>query len=238
LWSLAVTAKKILVIDDEPLITESLEYSLKQEGFQVVVAHDGHQALEVAREEIPDLIVLDIMLPGMDGWETCRRLRQESTVPIIMLTARGQEIDRVLGLEMGADDYLAKPFSFRELLARIRAVFRRMAFEETTKTPQIQIGDVRLDVAAHKVYKKKQELTLTQKEYDLLHALMSQAGRVVSRADLLDQVWGVEWLGDTRTLDVHIRWVREKVEEDPSRPRYVQTVRGVGYRFATPEELE
>jgi DNA-binding response OmpR family regulator len=238
LWSLIVTAKKILVIDDEPLITESLEYSLKQEGFQVVVAHDGHQALEVAREEAPDLIVLDIMLPGMDGWETCRRLRQESTVPIIMLTARGQEIDRVLGLEMGADDYLAKPFSFRELLARIRAVFRRMAFEETAETPQIQIGDVHLDVAAHKVYKKKQELTLTKMEYDLLHVLMSHAGRVVSRADLLDQVWGVEWLGDTRTLDVHIRWVREKVEEDPSQPRYVQTVRGVGYRFATPEELE
>lgn len=233
-----MTAKKILVIDDEPLITESLEYSLKQEGFQVVVAHDGHQALEVAREEAPDLIVLDIMLPGMDGWETCRRLRQESTVPIIMLTARGQEIDRVLGLEMGADDYLAKPFSFRELLARIRAVFRRMAFEETAETPQIQIGDVHLDVAAHKVYKKKQELTLTKMEYDLLHVLMSHAGRVVSRADLLDQVWGVEWLGDTRTLDVHIRWVREKVEEDPSQPRYVQTVRGVGYRFATPEELE
>jgi DNA-binding response OmpR family regulator len=238
LWSLSVTAKKILVIDDEPLITESLEYSLKQEGFQVVVAHDGHQALEVAREEAPDLIVLDIMLPGMDGWETCRRLRQESTVPIIMLTARGQEIDRVLGLEIGADDYLAKPFSFRELLARIRAVFRRMAFEETADMPQIQIGDVHLDAAAHKVYKKKQELTLTQKEYDLLHVLMSHAGRVVSRADLLDQVWGVEWLGDTRTLDVHIRWVREKVEEYPSQPRYVQTVRGVGYRFATPEELE
>jgi DNA-binding response OmpR family regulator len=238
LWSLIVSAKKILVIDDEPLITESLEYSLKQEGFQVVVAHDGHQALEVAREEAPDLIVLDIMLPGMDGWETCRRLRQESTVPIIMLTARGQEIDRVLGLEMGADDYLAKPFSFRELLARIRAVFRRMAFEETAETPQIQIGDVHLDVAAHKVYKKKQELTLTKMEYDLLHVLMSHAGRVVSRADLLDQVWGVEWLGDTRTLDVHIRWVREKVEEDPSQPRYVQTVRGVGYRFATPEDLE
>ena len=233
-----MTAKKILVVDDEPLITESLEYSLKQEGFQVVVAHDGFQALEVAREEAPDLIVLDIMLPGMDGWETCRRLRQESTVPIIMLTARGQEIDRVLGLEMGADDYLAKPFSFRELLARIRAVFRRMAFEETAEMPQIQIGDVHLDVAAHKVYKKKRELTLTQKEYDLLHVLMSHAGRVVSRADLLDQVWGVEWLGDTRTLDVHIRWVREKVEEYPSQPRYVQTVRGVGYRFATSEELK
>jgi DNA-binding response OmpR family regulator len=232
-----VTAKKILVVDDERLITESLEYSLKQEGFQVMVARDGYRALEVVHEEAPDLIVLDIMLPGMDGWETCRRLRQESTVPIIMLTARGQEIDRVLGLEIGADDYLAKPFSFRELLARIRAIFRRMAFEETPKTNQIQIGDVRLDVAAHKVYKNDQELTLTQKEYDLLRTLMSHAGRVVTRAELLDQVWGVEWLGDTRTLDVHIRWVREKVEKDPSQPRYVQTVRGVGYRFAAPEEL-
>lgn len=233
-----MAAKKILVVDDEPLITESLEYSLKQEGFEVVVAHDGHQALEITRREIPDLIVLDIMLPGMDGWETTRRLRQESTVPIIMLTARGQEIDRVLGLEMGADDYLAKPFSFRELLARIRATFRRMAFEEAPRTAQIQIGNVLLDVGAHKVYKQDQELTLTQKEYDLLRTLMSHAGQVVSRAKLLDQVWGVEWLGDTRTLDVHIRWVREKVEEDPSQPRYIQTVRGVGYRFATPEELE
>lgn len=203
-----------------------------------MVAHDGHQALDLAKEESPDLIVLDIMLPGMDGLETCRRLRQESTVPIIMLTARGQEIDRVLGLEMGADDYLAKPFSFRELLARIRATFRRMAFEEAPKATQIEIGDVLLEIGAHKVYKKDQELTLTQKEYDLLHTLMSRAGRVVSRAELLDLVWGVEWLGDTRTLDVHIRWVREKIEENPSQPRYVQTVRGVGYRFATPEELE
>jgi DNA-binding response OmpR family regulator len=202
------------------------------------VAHNGHQALDLAQEETPDLIVLDIMLPGMDGLETCRRLRQESTVPIIMLTARGQEIDRVLGLEMGADDYLAKPFSFRELLARIRAMFRRMAFEEAPKATQFEIGDVELDMAAHKVFRKGQELTLTQKEYDLLHTLMSRAGRVVSRAELLDLVWGVEWLGDTRTLDVHIRWVREKIEENPSQPRYVQTVRGVGYRFATPEELE
>lgn len=231
--------RKILVVDDEPLITESLEYSLKQEGFQVVVAHEGHQALEAAREEAPDLIVLDIMLPGMDGWEVCRRLRQESTVPIIMLTARGQEIDRVLGLELGADDYLPKPFSFRELLARIRAMFRRMDFEGTPKTGhQIQIGDVRLDTAAHKAYKHDQELTLTQKEYDLLHMLMAHAGQVVSRAELLDQVWDIDWLGDTRTLDVHIRWLREKIEADPSQPRYVQTVRGVGYRFAAPEGLK
>jgi DNA-binding response OmpR family regulator len=233
-----MSTKRILLVDDEPLITESLEYSLKQEGFEVVVAYDGYQALELTRQEEPDLVVLDIMLPGMDGWETCRRLRQQSTVPIIMLTARGQEIDRVLGLEMGADDYLAKPFSFRELLARIRAIFRRMAFEEPLKSKQLQIGHVRLDEAAHKVYREDEELTLTQKEYDLLVTLMSNAGNVVNRADLLDQVWGVEWLGDTRTLDVHIHWLREKVEEDPSQPRYIQTVRGVGYRFATLEELE
>ena len=234
-----MSARKILVVDDEPLITESLEYSLQQEGFQVLVAHDGPQAIQLAREAAPDLIVLDIMLPGMDGWEVCRRLRQESTVPIIMLTARGQEIDRVLGLELGADDYLPKPFSFRELLARMRAIFRRMDFEGATQTAQpIQIGDVRLDVAAHKVYKQNRELTMTQKEYDLLHTLMANAGQVVSRAELLDQVWGVDWLGDTRTLDVHIRWVREKIEENPSQPRYIQTVRGVGYRFATPEELQ
>jgi len=231
-----MAAKRILVVDDEPLITESLEYSLKEEGFEVVIAHDGPQALEAVRRENLDLIVLDIMLPGMDGWETCRRLRQESTVPIIMLTARGQEIDRVLGLEIGADDYLAKPFSFRELLARMRAIFRRVAFQEAPKSAQIRISDVRLDLGAHKAYKKDHELTLTQKEYDLLHALMSRAGQVVTRADLLDQVWGVEWLGDTRTLDVHIRWLREKIEDDAGRPHYVQTVRGVGYRFATPEE--
>ncbi|UCC89052.1 MAG: response regulator transcription factor [Anaerolineales bacterium] len=231
--------KKILVVDDEALITESLEYSFNQEGFQVVVAHDGHQALEIARRERPDLIVLDIWLPGIDGWEVCRQIRQESTVPIIMLTARGQELDRVLGLELGADDYLPKPFSFRELLARVRAIFRRIGFETASEaTPQIQIGAIRLDAAAHKIYKRDQELTLTQKEYDLVHTLMAHAGMVVSRAELLDQVWGVDWLGDTRTLDVHIRWVREKIEEAPSQPRYIQTVRGVGYRFAKPEELK
>jgi DNA-binding response OmpR family regulator len=232
-----ITDRKILVVDDEPLITESLEYSLKQEGFQVVVAHDGRTALQASRDERPDMIVLDIMLPGMDGWEVCRRLRQESTVPIIMLTARGQEIDRVLGLELGADDYLPKPFSFRELLARIRAVFRRMAFEEVPKVEQVRIGDICLDLAAHKVYKQGRELAVTQKEYDLLRSLMTQAGRAVSRAELLDQVWGVDWLGDTRTLDVHVRWLREKIEEDAGQPRYIQTVRGVGYRFAAPEEL-
>jgi DNA-binding response OmpR family regulator len=176
------------------------------------------------------------MLPGLDGWDVCRRLRETSTVPVIMLTARDEEIDRVLGLELGADDYLCKPFSFRELLARIRATFRRISFEGAPKTPVLQVGGVRIDLSAHKVFRDNEELAITQKEYDLLRVLMSWAGKVVSRAELLDQVWGVDWLGDVRTLDVHIRWLREKIEDDPSNPRSIQTVRGVGYRFAVPEE--
>jgi DNA-binding response OmpR family regulator len=230
-----VSDRTILVVDDEPLITQSLKYSLELEGFHVLVAEDGQKALELARNESPDLVVLDLMLPGTDGWEVCRRLRQVSTVPVIMLTARGDELDRVLGLELGADDYLCKPFSFRELLARIRATFRRISFEELPKTTGFQVGGVRLDLAAHKVYRDSQELTVTQKEYDLLRTLMGRAGQVISRAELLDQVWGVDWFGDQRTLDVHIRWLREKIEDDPSAPCLIQTVRGVGYRFAEPE---
>ena len=228
--------RTILVVDDEPLITQSLKYSLELEGFRVLVAEDGNEALELAGQESPDLIVLDLMLPGLDGWEVCRRLRETSTVPVIMLTARDEEIDRVLGLELGADDYLCKPFSFRELLARIRATFRRISFEGAPKTPVLQVGGVRIDLSAHKVFRDNEELAITQKEYDLLRVLMSWAGKVVSRAELLDQVWGVDWLGDVRTLDVHIRWLREKIEDDPSNPRSIQTVRGVGYRFAVPEE--
>ena len=228
--------RTILVVDDEPLITQSLKYSLELEGFRVLVAEDGNQALDLAGQESPDLIVLDLMLPGLDGWDVCRRLRETSTVPVIMLTARDEEIDRVLGLELGADDYLCKPFSFRELLARIRATFRRISFEGSPKTPVLQVGGVRIDLSAHKVFRDHEELAITQKEYDLLRVLMSWAGKVVSRAELLDQVWGVDWLGDVRTLDVHIRWLREKIEDDPSNPRSIQTVRGVGYRYAVPEE--
>jgi DNA-binding response OmpR family regulator len=233
-----VSDRTILVVDDEPLITQSLKYSLELEGFRVLLAGDGQQALELAQSDSPDLVVLDLMLPGVDGWEVCRRLRQVSTVPVIMLTARGDEIDRVLGLELGADDYLCKPFSFRELLARIRATFRRISFEGLPKTTCLQASGVRLDLAAHKVYRDGQELTVTQKEYDLLRTLMGRAGQVVSRAELLDLVWGVDWFGDNRTLDVHIRWLREKIEDDPSAPCLIQTVRGVGYRFAQSEEAE
>lgn len=229
--------KTILLVEDDKLIVESLVYSLQKEGFQVITAGDGLQAVDLEREARPDLVVLDIMLPGLDGWEVCRRIRQHSIVPIIMLTAKDEEFDRVLGLEIGADDYLPKPFSFRELLARIRAILRRLAYDEQAPRETIAIGEVQVDVTAHKVYKNDTPLTMTQKEYDLLLALMRRAGQVITRAELLDQVWGVDWLGDTRTLDVHIRWVRAKIEDDPGRPKYIQTVRGVGYRFLDPEEL-
>ncbi len=230
--------KTILVVDDDPLIIESLTYSLQKENFTVVACQDGLEAVQLARETQPHLIVLDVMLPAIDGWEVCRRIRRESAVPIIMLTARGDEFDRVLGLEMGADDYLPKPFSFRELLARIRATLRRVEFErQPPANHMLTIGDISLNHTAHQVRKNGVLLTMTQKEYDLLFTLMSRAGQVVSRAELLDVVWGIDWLGDTRTLDVHIRWVREKVEDDPGNPRYIKTVRGVGYRFSTPQDL-
>ncbi|MFQ5614449.1 MAG: response regulator [Anaerolineae bacterium] len=230
-------AETILLVEDDKLIVESLVYSLTKEGFVVHTTGDGLEAVTLEQELHPNLVVLDIMLPSLDGWEVCRRIRQTSTVPIIMLTAKGKEVDRVIGLELGADDYLPKPFSFRELLARIRALLRRVAFDEQSLRQVITVGDVRLDVTAHKVYKKDEPLTLTQKEYGLLQALMHRAGRVTTRAELLNKVWGIDWLGDTRTLDVHIRWVRSKIEDDPSRPKYIQTVRGVGYRFISPEEF-
>lgn len=231
--------KTILLVDDDHLIIETLTYSLEKEGFKVVTTGDGLKAVTMEREYQPDLVVLDIMIPSIDGTEACRRIRQQSAVPIIMLTARGDEIDRVLGLEMGADDYLPKPFSFRELLARIRANLRRVDFhtQPVADDQTTAIGDILVDNGAHKVYKNETILPLTQKEYDLLLTLMSEAGQVVNRPALLDKVWGIDWIGDTRTLDVHVRWLREKIEDDPSHPRYIQTVRGVGYRFITPEEM-
>lgn len=231
--------KTLLIVDDDRMIVESLTYSLRKEGFTIITCGDGLEAVAMAEEKRPDVIVLDVMLPSIDGWEVCRRIRRTSATPIIMLTARGEEFDRVLGLEMGADDYLPKPFSFRELLARIRAILRRIEFDtQPVANHTLSIGDVMIDHTAHQVFKNGHLLTMTQKEYDLLFTLMNRAGKVVSRAELLDIVWGIDWLGDTRTLDVHIRWVREKVEDVPGKPRYIKTVRGVGYRFATPQELE
>lgn len=228
----------ILLVDDEPLITDSLTYSLNREGFQVLTAADGLSALKAVDEHKPDLIVLDLMLPDISGFEVCRRLRTSVTTPVIMLTAKGEEIDRVLGLEVGADDYLAKPFSFRELLARIQALLRRVALDKQIAQPQaMAMRHLSLDPAARRAFKGDGELQLSAREFDLLSLLMKNAGRAMGRDDLIKLVWGEDWVGDPRTLDVHVRWLRLKIEEDPASPKYIQTVRGFGYRFAGPEEL-
>jgi len=229
---------RILLVDDEPLITDSLSYSLQREGYEVKSARDGLSAIQAIQDFQPDLIVLDLMLPDISGLEVCRRLRATSTTPVIMLTARGEEIDRVLGLEVGADDYLAKPFSFRELLARIRAILRRVELDRQASQMQAMVlRQLSLDPISRRVFKGDVELQLSAREFDLLAILMKNAGRALSRDELLAQVWGEEWIGDPRTLDVHVRWLRLKVEEDPAIPQYIQTVRGYGYRFAGPEEL-
>jgi two-component system response regulator RegX3 len=225
----------ILLIDDDMLITDPLARAVRAAGYTVRVAHSGNAGLALALEAKPDLVVLDILLPGMDGWGVCRALRQRSTVPILMLTALGDEVDRILGLELGADDYLTKPFSTRELLARIRAMLRRVSFERQLQGHELVSGDLRLNLDTRQVFKAGRELVLRYKEFELLSLLMGRKGEVVTRAELFDEVWGTDWLGDTRTLDVHVRWLREKIEDDPGRPRYIRTVRGVGYRFTLPE---
>lgn len=232
-----VDVASILLIDDNKLITEPISRALQAADYRVLVAYDGQSGLQSALEAHPDLVVLDVLMPVMDGWAVCRELRARSAVPIMMLTALGDEVDRILGLELGADDYLTKPFSAQELLARIRALLRRVELDRKLPGEYLAVGDIRLELAPRRVYKGEQELTLRYKEFELLSLLMSRAGDVVTRCELFDLVWGTDWLGDTRTLDVHIRWLREKIEDDPSQPRYVQTVRGVGYRFAAPEEV-
>jgi len=229
---------RILIVDDEPLITDSLTYSFQREGFEVKAIGDGEITLDTIDEFQPDVVVLDIMLPGMNGMEICRRLRTRSAIPVIMLTARGDELDRILGLEVGADDYLPKPFSFRELLARVRSLLRRVELDRhNSQQTSIEIGGLRLDVLSHRFFVNRQESQLSAREFDLLNYLMQNAGRALSREELLNKVWGTDWIGDTRTLDVHIRWLRLKVEEDPANPLYIQTVRGHGYRFKAPEEI-
>lgn len=229
---------RILIVDDEPLIVDSLTYSLQREGFEVITVGDGLSALEAVKEKHPDIIVLDLMLPDISGFEVCRRLRAFTTTPVIMLTARGEEIDRVLGLEVGADDYMAKPFSFRELLARVRSLLRRVALDRQEPESQALVfKKIKLDPEARRVFSGDKEVQLSTREFDLLELMMQNAGRAMSRDELLKAVWGDEWVGDTRTLDVHIRWLRLKIEDDPASPRYIQTVRGFGYRFASPEEL-
>ncbi len=224
---------RILVVEDEEAISEPLAEHLEREGFQVEVAATLAAARSAVEREMPDLILLDLMLPDGDGRDLAREIRQTSDVPIVMLTARGEEIDRVLGLELGADDYVVKPFSARELSARIRAILRRG--RTTDRRSPITIGDVELDPAARTVTKAGEPVELTPREFDLLHLLMANAGRVVRREEIMDEVWDPHWFGPTKTLDVHISWLRRKLEDDAQDPRYIATVRGVGFRFLVPD---
>jgi two-component system alkaline phosphatase synthesis response regulator PhoP len=241
-------ARKILVVDDEAVLVETMAYNLEQAGYQVITAADGASALQAAHREVPDLIILDIMLPEMDGLEVCRALRRESataTTPIMMLTAKGDEIDKVVGLEVGADDYVTKPFGRRELLARVRALLRRADYQpsrderssqETPAEPtrpgsELVAGPIRIDLAGRLVNCRGKELELQPKQFELLVYLVRNRGTVLTRDQLLQNVWGYDYAGDTRTVDVHVRWLREKLEEDPANPKLIQTMRGVGYCY-------
>jgi DNA-binding response OmpR family regulator len=234
-----LNVSKVLVVEDEPTLLDTLEYNLVNQGYDVCTAADGHKALEVARQEGPDLVVLDVMLPGLDGFEVCRILRQEMSVPILMLTARDEEVDKVVGLEVGADDYMTKPFSMRELLARVKALLRRVrltreemaAEDETVDGHRLVFGDLTIDLDRCEVSRGEEPLRLKPKEYDLLVFLARNRGMVLSRDLILERVWGWDYSGGSRTVDVHVRWLREKIEPDPADPVRIVTVRGVGYRF-------
>ncbi len=228
--------EKVLIIEDDDNLQEALRYRLEQDGYEVHSAMDGEQGLDLAREAQPDLIVLDIMMPVLDGFEVCRILRQETAVPIIILTAKGEEVDRVVGLELGADDYVVKPFHTRELLARIRAVRRRSrpgdnALPIGEAVDVLNAGDLQLNLTRHSATLGECALALKPKEFSLLALLMSGRNRVFTRDQILERIWGFDWVGDNRTVDVHVRRLREKIEADPSEPTRIVTVRGVGYRF-------
>jgi phosphate regulon transcriptional regulator PhoB len=222
---------KALVVDDEQPLLDVLQYSLQREGFEVITATDSEEALQRFDEHQPDLVILDVMLPTRSGFEVCQILRRRSSVPIIMLTAKGAETDRVVGLEIGADDYVTKPFSMRELIARVKSVMRRASSTTPTGGTVLRAGDLTLDVERHEARLGDTLLSLSPKEFDLLRFLMEHPGQVFSRQTLLDRVWGEEKYIEERTVDVHIHWLREKIEADPRKPVYLLTVRGVGYKF-------
>jgi DNA-binding response OmpR family regulator len=227
---------RVLLVEDEDTISEPLAEHLVMEGFDAEVATTLVEALEAYQRQEPDLILLDVTLPDGDGRDFCRDVRKESDIPIIMLTARGEEVDRIVGLELGADDYVVKPFSARELVARVRAIMRRGRL--TARKGPISVAAITLDPAARTVTKGTETIELAAKEFDLLHILMANAGQVVKREDIMDEVWDPHWFGPTKTLDVHISWLRKKLEDNSSKPRYITTIRGVGFRFAAPEDLE
>ncbi len=222
----------ILLVEDEAILADTLRYNLEREGHTVIIAGDGAQALELARREYPDLVLLDVMLPRLDGFSVCRILRGESGVPIIMLSARQDEVDRIAGLELGADDYVVKPFSLGELLARVRAILRRGQLEGSGVPREVlHSGGLKVDTGSRRVWRDSEEVALSAKEFDLLTCLMRHQGMALSRDLLLQRVWGYDFMGDSRTVDVHIRWLREKLEYDPGQPQLLTTVRGIGYRF-------
>jgi len=221
----------ILIVEDEAALSEPLAYLLRREGYDVAVADNGLKALEVFEDEPPDLMLLDLMLPGMSGTEVCRAIRQKSSLPIIMLSAKDDEVDIVVGLELGADDYVTKPYSSRELLARIRAVLRRRAGDPESEAGIVEYHGISLDTDRHQVSVRGQAVALPLKEFELLELLMTNAGRVLTRGQIIDRVWGSDYFGDTKTLDVHIKRLRSKVELTPSEPVMIVTVRGLGYRF-------
>lgn len=222
---------RVLVVEDEESFSDALSYMLRKEGFEVAVAMTGPDALESFDRTGADLVLLDLMLPGLPGTEVCRELRAKSSVPVIMLTAKDSEVDKVVGLELGADDYVTKPFSSRELVARIRAVLRRRGDVEDLAPTTLEAGPVRMDVERHVVTVSGREVPLPLKEFELLEVLLRNAGRVLTRMQLIDRVWGADYVGDTKTLDVHIKRLRAKIEPAPSNPRFIITVRGLGYKF-------
>jgi len=226
---MASLGEKVLIVDDEPTILDLLEFHLKREGYETLRAKDGPEALAIWEREDPGAVILDVMLPGMDGIAVCRSIRRQSMTPILLVTAKGEEEDRLRGLDTGADDYVVKPFSPREVVARLRAVLRRSG--EGRPIPPVRLGDLVIDLDGQRVQRRGEPVNLTFTEFSLLRCLVANKGRVLTRPFLLEKVWGYDFYGDSRTVDVHVRHLREKLEDDPARPRLIETVRGVGYRF-------
>ncbi|MDP4144667.1 MAG: response regulator transcription factor [Bacillota bacterium] len=227
-----MAGEKILIVDDEEHILELIKFNLENNGYKVICADNGVDALRMAKQEVPQLVLLDLMLPGMDGYDVCREIRRDSNIaniPVIMITAKCEELDKILGLELGSDDYITKPFSVRELLARVKAILRRTKVQYMDSS--YSFGQVTIDFQKHEVSKAGEKVELTLKEFELLQILIKNKGRVMTRDFLLDKIWGYEYIGETRTVDVHIRHLRQKIEDDDKNPKYIETIRGIGYRF-------
>ncbi|MGL5149252.1 MAG: winged helix-turn-helix domain-containing protein [Clostridium sp.] len=233
-----MNSEKVLIVDDEEHIVELLKFNIENVGYEVITANNGIDAVKIAKEEKPGLILLDVMLPGMDGLDVCKEIRRNSETRnslVIMLTAKGEEVDKILGLELGADDYITKPFSIRELLARVKAVLRRKYIVDEVVDNSFDFGNLKVDFERHEVIKSGKKLDMTLKEFELLEILIKNKGKILQRDTILDKVWGYEYIGETRTVDVHIRYLRKKIEDDDKNPKFIETIRGVGYRFSLTE---